>query len=231
MSAACSLPCCVALGVMVFLPMSFPRVGTSPSPVRDPMRRFEEKGLALGVSAAQARGGVGRTVEVARQLSIRSDAVGEPFSDNDGGVHGGTLKHRHRDRGDGAPPIGFKLLGPRHRNVADGPNEDISHGEVVLRLRTPSHASARRDPSSESSNTAMSSRFLITSANAASKSALERGQIVGKQRSKGWRGREQLLIEAGCKRAGLGGHFAEAAFETFDTFGCHCGGVRDIRPW
>jgi hypothetical protein len=28
-------------------------------------------------------------------------------------------------------------------------------------------------------------------------------------------------VEAGRQRAGLGGHFAEAAFETCDTFRCH----------
>jgi RNA polymerase sigma factor (TIGR02999 family) len=51
--------------------------------------------------------------------------------------------------------------------------------------------------------------------------SLERGHVGGKQRSKDWRGREQLQVETGRQRAWLGGHFAEAAFEPCDTFGCH----------
>ena len=43
-----------------------------------------------------------------RSAVVQSHAVRELLSD-DGGVHGGTLEHRHHNRGDGATPIGLEL--------------------------------------------------------------------------------------------------------------------------
>jgi RNA polymerase sigma factor (TIGR02999 family) len=60
--------------------------------------------------------------------------------------------------------------------------------------------------------------------------SLELGHVSGKQRSKGGRSREQLQVEAGRQRAGLGGYVTEAAFETCDTFGCHTGAAVASGP-
>jgi hypothetical protein len=152
-------------------------------------------------------------------LVVQSHAVRELLSD-DGGVHGGTLEHRHHNRGDGATPIGLELLVPRRRSFANGTNEGIAHNEVVLRLRTPSHVLR-----AEISERILQHRHVFQVSDherqRGLEMSLERRHVNGKQRSKGGRSREQVHVEAGRQRAGLGGHFAEAAFETCDTFRCH----------
>jgi RNA polymerase sigma factor (TIGR02999 family) len=152
---------------------------------------------------------------------VRSDAVRELLS-NDRGVHGGTLEHRHRDRGDGATPIGLELLVPRRRSFADDTNEDIAHDEVVLWLRTPSHVLRAEIPQRILQHGHIC-QISDDQRQRGVEVSLERSHVRGKQRSKGGRSREQLQVETVRQRAGLGGHFAETAFEACDTFGCHNG--------
>lgn len=135
-------------------------------------------------------------------------------------MHGGTLEHRHGDRSDGATPIGLELLIPRRRGCADGTNEAIAHNEVVLWLRTPSHVLRAEIPERILQHGHVFQVF-DDQPQGGLEMSLELGQVSGKQRSNGGRRREQLQVEASCQRAGFGGHFAEAAFEARDTFGCH----------
>src|SRR4026209_775784 len=103
-------------------------LGYLPHEVQHPMRPFSQKGLAAPGAAhelARARASDSRmsfgSVGVAPAL-VQSNAVRELLSD-DGGVNGGTLEHRHRDRGDGAAPVGLELLVPRRRTFVDGTND------------------------------------------------------------------------------------------------------------
>ena len=158
------------------------------------MRRFSEKELAwLGDPRASWLEEERRKCECALAL-VRSDAVRELLSD-DRGVHGGTLEHRHRNRGDGATPIGLELLGPRRRPFADGTNEDVAHNEVVLRLRTPSHVLCAEIP-----ERILQHRHVFQVSDHQRQRGLEmslkRDQVNGKQQSKTRRSREQLLVGA-----------------------------------
>jgi RNA polymerase sigma factor (TIGR02999 family) len=198
------------------------------------MRRFSQKGLTAPGSAhdlARARASDSRmsfgSVGVAPAL-VQSNAVRELLSD-DGGVHGGTLEHRHHDRGDGAAPVGLELLVPRRRTFVDGTNDHIAHNEVVLWLHTPSYVLRAEIPERILQHGHV---FQISDyqRQRGLEVSLERGHVSRKERSKGGRSYEQLQVEAGRQRAGLGGHFGEAAFETCDTFGCHTGAAVASGP-